>query len=244
MLPEIVLIAFYIAVLIYSVIIHEVSHGWAALALGDKTAKYAGRLSLNPASHIDPMGSVVLPVLMLLATGFKFAFGYAKPVPYNPYNLRDQRFGPVWVAVAGPISNFAAALVAAILARVMPLEYLAKADVGERFLTATSGVGDWADRWGALATAMTGSFSAIFFTLCLMIIFWNVLLGVFNLIPLPPLDGSKILFALFDFKTETVAFFEQFGFILLLVIVFSPLGAYLSIPIEHMLRFFFGIVFA
>ena len=99
---EVILITFQVVILIMSVVIHEVSHGLAAFYLGDSTAKYAGRLTLNPIKHLDPWGSFVVPFLMIISFGF--GFGWAKPVPYNPYNLRDQRTGPAWVALAGPLS--------------------------------------------------------------------------------------------------------------------------------------------
>src|SRR3990167_11425467 len=99
---------FYIIVILYSVTIHEVSHGLMANSLGDSTAKNLGRLSLNPLKHLDPFGSVLLPFLMFVTTGF--AFGYAKPVPYNPDNLTDRKYGPVKVALAGPASNIILAL--------------------------------------------------------------------------------------------------------------------------------------
>ena len=233
---------FYLVILLYAVIIHEVSHGVVALWLGDNTAKYAGRLSLRPGSHIDPVGSILMPILLLFATGFKFAFGWARPVPYNPYNLRDQRFGPVWVALAGPGSNFVLAFVAAIVAKLLPLELAVKLDIVGRFFTMAQGAGDWTERWGNLAQAMSGSMTAILFGLLLMVIFWNVVLGVFNLIPIPPLDGSKLIFSILNLKMETIMFFEQYGFVLLLILIFSPLGFLISLPLGFVMNFFFGLV--
>jgi hypothetical protein len=119
MANELVLVGFYFVTLVYSVIIHEVSHGIAALWLGDLTAKYAGRLNLNPMKHIDPIGSIIVPISMFFL--FHFAFGWAKPVPYNPYNLRNQKWGPALVAIAGPVSNILLALSAVIVAKLLPL---------------------------------------------------------------------------------------------------------------------------
>src|SRR3989339_1873683 len=116
MANEIVLIGFYILTLIYSVMIHEVAHGMVALWLGDMTAKYADRLNLNPLKHIDPFGSVILP-LILYFTGSDFLFGWAKPVPYNPYNLRNRRLGEFCVAIAGIITNFLIAIIFAVIIR-------------------------------------------------------------------------------------------------------------------------------
>ena len=101
-------IIFFIIVLIFSIVIHEVSHGFVANYLGDPTAKHAGRLTLNPLKHLDPIGSVLLPVLLILTTGK--GIGWAKPVPINPFNFKDQKYGSLKAAVAGPVSNFIIAL--------------------------------------------------------------------------------------------------------------------------------------
>lgn len=238
MSSEIVLIAFYLFMLVYSVILHEVAHGVVALWLGDLTAKYAGRITLSPWSHVDPLGSFIIPVVLFVTTGF--AFGYAKPVPYNPYNLRDQKWGPLYVALAGPATNFILAFIGAFLASILPLSLLAKQDILGRFLGIISGRGEFFERFELLAMAMTGSFASIFFGLLLFLIFWNVVLGCFNLLPIPPLDGSKVLFTLFPVKEKTQFQLEQYGFFLLLFIIFvfsAPLSAFIS----TFLRFFFSL---
>ncbi len=147
-----------IGALILSIIIHEVAHGYMANWLGDPTARLAGRLTLNPVSHIDPLGSVILPGLLYL-TGAGILFGWAKPVPYNPYNLRNQRWGETLVAAAGPGVNLIIAFVFAMILRF-------GADIGA---------------------------SLAFMTISSYIVYINILLAFFNLIPVPPLDGSKIL---------------------------------------------------
>src|SRR5262245_29317731 len=106
---------FIIIILIMSVVVHEVSHGFAALALGDPTAKYAGRLTLNPFYHLDPIGSVLVPILGYLSGGI--IIGWAKPVPFNPYNLRDARWGEALVALAGPVSNIILAIIFSLIIR-------------------------------------------------------------------------------------------------------------------------------
>lgn len=235
MSQEIVLIGFYLITLVYSIIIHEVAHGVMALWLGDKTAQYAGRLNLNPLNHIDWFGSVILPLLLFLSK-VGFIFGWAKLVPYNPYNLRDQKNGALYVALAGPASNFIVALAATLVALAFPLRAFEKIDILRYFQFAAFQGGGWE----SLANNVAGSFPSIFFALLLMIISWNVILGCFNLIPVPPLDGSKILFFVFQMKEETIALFEQYGFMLLLfIIVFFPYP--ISIFINRMLGIFFGI---
>lgn len=236
---EWVLVGFYLVVLLYTVILHEVSHGVVALWLGDKTAQYAGRLTLSPVSHIDPLGSVFVPLLMFFSTGF--AFGWAKPVPYNPYNLSNQKWGPVLVAFAGPGSNFLIAFVAAVIARFLPMTLAERQDIFGRFLGVMGRVGEWSDRWGALADAMAGSIPGILFGVLLMVIFWNVLLGVFNMVPIPPLDGSKLLYPILNLRPATIAFLEQFGFLILIFVIFSPLGAIIQVPLNVLLSLFFGM---
>jgi Zn-dependent protease len=166
---------------------------------------------------------------MLIATNFQFAFGGAKPVPYNPYNLRNQKWGPALVGLSGPGSNIIIALLAAFFARFIAIPVSIKRDI----------IGNFND-WSRISEVVSGSIGAIFFEILVIIIFWNVLLAFFNLIPIPPLDGSKLLFSLIPIKIETMAMLEQFGFILLLIfIVFfsGPLGYFLS----FMLQLFLGI---
>ncbi len=236
---ELILIGFYFLILLYSIIIHEVSHGWMALRLGDLTAKYAGRLDLNPMKHIDPVGSIVVPVVMFLSSGF--AFGWAKPVPYNPYNLRNQKWGPALVALAGPLSNIILATVAVIVARLLPIGTVLRYELYGRFAEALSGSGGFLDSWGGFATAMSGSVPQVLFGLCMIVVFWNVILAFFNLIPLPPLDGSKLLYSVFDLKSETVMFLERYGLFILMFFVFFIPGP-ISVVLDTALGFFLGLM--
>jgi len=227
MLNEIFLGFFFFVILLYSVIIHEVSHGVSALWQGDSTAKYAGRLNLNPFNHIDIWGSIIVPIFMYLSVGF--AFGWAKPVPYNPYNLKNQKWGPALVALAGPGSNLILAIIFAIMAKLIALPVAVKIEIIKH-----------ATDFSTIAPLIAGSFEAIFFEICVVVIFMNVLLAFFNLIPIPPLDGSKLLFAVLPIKIETMAMLEQFGFIFLLFFIFffsAPLGIFLN----FMLNLFLGI---
>jgi Zn-dependent protease len=229
-MEQIFLIAFYLITLIYSIILHEVSHGVVALWLGDKTAKYAGRLSLEPIRHIDPLGSIILPLVMILTTGF--AFGWAKPVPYNPYNLRIQKWGEIMVAFSGPITNFILALIAAIFASLTSVSLAQKQIIVQHLMSA---------EWTGLVSNVVGSPMAIIYTVCVMIIFWNVLLGTFNLIPLPPLDGSKLLYIFFRFKPQTQLLLEQWGFFIILILLMVP---FFAVPFHAILRTLWSLFFA
>jgi Zn-dependent protease len=178
---------FAIVILILSVIIHEISHGYAALALGDPTAKYEGRLTLNPIPHLDLYGSFIVPLLLIIShTGV--VIGWAKPVPFNPYNLRNQRWGEAIVAVAGPLSNISLAVIFGLVIRFAAAQSL----LNQSFLNLAG-----------------------------YVILINITLAIFNLVPIPPLDGSKILFAFLPYKWQSLrASLERYGLILVLIFVF------------------------
>jgi Zn-dependent protease len=176
---------FSIVILIFSVIVHEVSHGYMAYYLGDNTAKYAGRLNLNPLNHLELFGSFLLPIMSYLAGGF--IIGWAKPVPFNPYNLRNQRWGEALVAVAGPLANICIALIFGL-----------------------------AIRFGILA-----QFGDAFVSIARLIVFINLVLATFNLIPVPPLDGSKIIFSVLPNRLYSIRqFFERNQIFILIFFVF------------------------
>jgi len=198
-------------VLIFSIVIHEVAHGEVANFLGDPTAKNLGRLTLNPIKHIDPLGSIVVPLLtFLLHTGI--IIGWAKPVPYNPNNLRNQRFGPTLVGLAGPVTNLSVALIFGLVARFLPIATNLKQQINVSVLTSDYG--------GAL-TLIGGSVLYGFFAMAILITFINIILALFNLIPIPPLDGSKLLYLIFPYSMGGVMeFLERFGFILVLFVIF------------------------
>jgi Zn-dependent protease len=171
-------------ILLVALPFHEFSHALAAYRLGDSTARFMGRLTLNPFAHLDPLGAI-----LILLVGF----GWAKPTPYNPYNLRGGKTGEAIVALAGPLSNLVLAVAAAI-----PLRYI-------------------------FATGMDVP-DVVTYTLGIFV-FFNVLLAVFNFIPVPPLDGSKLLYAAMDARTERQwrPVLDQYGFIILIVALFVPL---------------------
>jgi len=189
--------------LIFAITIHEAAHGYAARRFGDNTAYMLGRVSLNPAKHIDPVGTILIPLMLILA-GSPFLVGYAKPVPVNFGRLRNPRIDSVWVALAGPGSNFVQALIWACL-----LIILLGLGIDEKFLISMSQAG----------------------------ILWNLGLLVFNLFPIPPLDGGRILAGLLPAR-QSIALgkLEPWGFFIVLALVFT--GIIGSLWMEPLMAFF------
>lgn len=191
-MDQLIFIVFQILVVLFSIVLHEVSHGVMANSLGDPTAKTLGRLTLNPLKHLDPIGSVVLPLTLYFISNGNFVFGYAKPVPYNPLNLRDRRFGPAKVAMAGPLTNLAIALLVGLVIRFLPLNF------------------------GNVATHQLLGYTVLI----------NIVLGIFNLIPIPPLDGHWLAITFFP---RLAFLFQRFGLFLFFILIlfvfplFSPL---------------------
>ncbi|MEK7104739.1 MAG: site-2 protease family protein [Patescibacteria group bacterium] len=176
---------FFIAILIMSVVIHEVSHGFVALRFGDKTALYAGRLTLNPLKHLDMFGSIILPAFLVL-THSPFLFGWAKPVPYNPNNLTNRKWGTIAVAAAGVLANLFMAILFGLILRF------------------------------SINSVVPTNFVSIISSIVLI----NLGLAIFNLIPIPPLDGSKILFSLLPSSLfSVISFLEQYSLVLIVIFI-------------------------
>lgn len=172
----------FIVVLIVSIVLHEIAHGYAADKLGDPTARLAGRLSLNPLVHVDWIGSVILP-FFLIVSGAPFILGWAKPVPFNLYNMKNPKWGGVIVAIAGPLTNIVIALLAALILKLF-----------------------------------TFSPAVIFFLTSLIIT--NISLAVFNMVPIPPLDGHHILYALLPKRLYKIkSFLRRYSFFVLIIFV-------------------------
>jgi len=183
---------FYIVILVMSVVIHEVSHGFMAEYCGDKTARFAGRLTLNPLKHLDMFGSILLPALLIL-TSSPFLFGWAKPVPYNPNNLRNRKWGTIAVASAGVLANFSIAIMFGIFIRFAP-------------------------SFGIPIYNMLSPHP--FYQITFIIVALNIALALFNLVPIPPLDGSKILFSLLPHSFYSlVSFIEKYSFVFLVLFI-------------------------
>ncbi|MCC2631120.1 MAG: peptidase [Candidatus Paceibacter sp.] len=193
---------FLLIILIISVVIHEVSHGYAAYVQGDMTAYYEDRLTLNPIKHVDPIGSILVP---LVTTFAGFPFGWAKPVPFNPFNLRNQRWGELWVAIAGPASNIIIALIFGGIIRFsgLPLDNP-------------------------------------FIGLSMLVVLINLGLALFNLIPVPPLDGSKVLFAFLPYHLQKFRpALERYSFFLVLILILIP---QFSFVLGTIVGFFFSLI--
>ena len=185
---EIILI-FIILIFLFSVIIHEVAHGLMADYLGDPTAKLAGRLTLNPISHLDPIGSILVPLFLIISQA-GIIFGWAKPVPINPYNLKDKVYGQAKVAFAGPLANILVALIFGISLRFIP--YLFSYQIAINLITIFS-----------------------------YIVWINLIFAIFNLLPIPPLDGSHILFTFLPERFNNLkAFLSQYQLFILLIFIF------------------------
>lgn len=187
---------FYVVILIMSVVVHEFAHGYTAYLLGDNTARLSGRLTLNPIKHLDPFGSVILPLLLIISKA-GFVIGWAKPVPFNPENLRHGRKGVLLVSVAGILANLFIAIIFGLLIRFAPILGLPIYNP-DPLLTHP------------------------FYQITTIIVLMNIVLALFNLIPIPPLDGSKILFSLIPPQYRYIEdFLNRWGmFALIFFIVF------------------------
>ena len=201
-----VIVVFQLIILVLSDIIHEVAHGYAALYQGDVTAKYEGRLTLNPLVHIDIIGSVLLPLALFIGNS-PVLFGWAKPVPINPYNFKNQRYGEAIVSFAGPASNLVIAVIFGLLIR--------------------------------LANSFSVAQSTI--TIMSLIVLINLILAIFNLVPIPPLDGSKILFAFIPKQWSRIRQFFELNSMLLVVVFILFFGQIISPIVGLLFRLLTGI---
>ena len=206
---------------VFAITLHEVAHGWAAKQLGDPTAYKLGRLSLNPLKHVDPLGTIIVPLGLAYLTNGAFYFGWAKPVPVVYGNLRNPKRDMVLVAAAGPGANL-------VMATAWTLAYIVAIMLGAAAIIAGAPDDDWIIR------------------VCTAGIFFNVLLMVFNLLPIPPLDGSKVLAGFLPPRgAEVIHRLEPFGLIIVMLLMLPPLallGTLTEPPRRFFLDFFFGAI--
>ncbi|MBM3255777.1 MAG: site-2 protease family protein, partial [Candidatus Omnitrophica bacterium] len=192
--------------LIIAMTVHEFAHGFLAYKLGDSTAKYSGRLTLNPLAHIDPLGTIIIPLLLFITTRGQFVFGAAKPIPINYLALRNPKKDIIWIGASGPLANFALAIVFSLFFRVAAEE-------------------------------------PIINFICQGMIYVNVVLGVFNLIPIPPLDGSRILMGLLPEKIGLrYCQLEPYGFFIIVALIGLGLFDLVVLPSVRVILGLLGVL--
>ena len=199
--------------LVLAITFHEAAHGYVALKKGDPTAKMLGRVTLNPLAHIDPIGTILLPAFLIL-TGSPFLFGWAKPVPVNFRLLRDQKRDPIYVASAGVATNLALAAASGVLIRI--IGFIDPAAIQQAFFQGLSA--QPGDSFQMVLIPVT--------LMCMASIKWNVLLAIFNLIPVPPLDGGRIAVGLLPYgPSQALASVERYGMLIIIALfMFDPFG--------------------
>jgi Zn-dependent protease len=205
--------AFRFALLFPAIILHEVAHGYVAFLLGDDTAKRMGRLTLNPVKHIDPIGTIVLPMALLILSGGRFFFGYAKPVPFNPRNFKDERTGMLLTGIAGPVTNIVLAVIVGLAVRFFP--------------------------------ATGPAWFETVYSLLYFFAYANLVLAFFNLVPVPPLDGSRVLqWFLPNSLRDAYHSLERYGFLALIALTWIIPGlfnSYIALTVEPVFSAITGI---
>jgi len=216
--------------LLLAITFHEAAHGWVAFKKGDPTAKMLGRVTLNPLAHIDPFGTILLPAILILMRS-PFLFGYAKPVPVNFRLLHNQKRDPVYVASAGVVTNLALAAASGLLLRFIGL-------LDPDVIPKIGGLGLHATGEGTLQMALIP-----LALMCVASVKWNVLLAIFNLIPIPPLDGGRIAVGLLPHgPSQALASVERYGMLILIALfMFDPFGIIWRVinPVIHLLTLLF-----
>lgn len=206
--------------ILVAIILHEVSHGCVAYRLGDPTAKIMGRLTLNPIAHIDLFGTILMPLILLVSTGGQFVFGYAKPVPINPHNFRNPKRDMAVSAAGGPLMNILIAIVSGVVMKYFIVPFAS-----------------------AASAEMTGKIIKPVVMMLSASIQINIVLAAFNLIPIPPLDGGRVMMGLLpDSQSHALGRVEPFGMIIVIVLVATGAAGYIVTPLMRLILSLVGMV--
>lgn len=209
--------------LLFAIIFHEIAHGWVANRLGDPTAKQMGRLTINPIVHIDIFGTIIMPIILLIFSHGNFSFGYAKPVPVNPFNLRNPKRNMAIVSFAGPATNIIIAAISILL--VIIIAALQLSTLLPQFLASKL----------LIPVSQMLSFSATI----------NIFLAAFNLIPIPPLDGGRVLIGLLpDRYAYSFSKIEPYGFMIVFALIILGITDYFVIPVATVIRGLLILIFS
>ncbi|MEK6691399.1 MAG: site-2 protease family protein [Nitrospirota bacterium] len=209
--------------LLFAIIFHEIAHGWVANRLGDPTAKQMGRLTINPIVHIDIFGTIIMPIILLIFSHGNFSFGYAKPVPVNPFNLRNPKRNMAIVSFAGPATNIFLAAISILL--VIIIAALQLSTLLPQFLASKL----------LIPVSQMLSFSATI----------NIFLAAFNLIPIPPLDGGRVLIGLLpDRYAYSFSKIEPYGFMIVFALIILGITDYFVIPVATVIRGLLILIFS
>jgi Zn-dependent protease len=209
-LPEIALFGLYMVVFLFSLSIHEAAHAWTAERFGDSTGRYLGRITLNPLSHIDVLGTLIFPAIGFFTGGPMF--GWAKPVPWNPLHVKDRRKADIWISAAGPISNVLVLVGFVVLLKIFQAYFASGADI-------------------------RGTSLEPLYRMCLIGAQLNITLAVFNMIPIPPLDGSWILPHLLPYDlARGYEALRPYGFLILLICMYMGIFSFVLAPFWRMLQ--------
>jgi len=208
--------------LLLAIIFHEIAHGWVADKLGDPTARQMGRLTINPIAHIDIFGTIIMPIILFIFSQGNFSFGYAKPVPVNPFNLRNPKRDMAIVSFAGPATNITLAAISILIAIIVTALQLST--ILPQFLS-----------------------SKLFVPLSQMLSYSvtiNIFLAAFNLIPIPPLDGGRVLMGLLpDRHAYTLSKIEPYGFMILFILIISGITDYFVVPVVQIIKGLLILIF-